>query len=174
MHGRRRQAKDRSGSRGQALLEFALVAPIFFLILFAIIEFGRAVYVTQVLNNAAREGARYAIVHGAASQCPSGPFPIAYGVSNPCDPTGEIYVVPRVKAHAVAVPDSGPTDFAVTVKWCANDGDIGDCPGADGDGSNDRNETVVVTITYIYRPLLGIVPLPTFTMIGGSSLVINH
>lgn len=175
MPGRRR---SRERGRGQALLEFALVAPIFFFILFAILEFGRAVYVTQVLNNAAREGARYAIVHGAASQCPSGPFPAAYGTDNPCDPTGDLYVVPKVKSFAIAIPNTETADFAVSVRWCADDGDVGDCPDtnsvARGDGSNDRNETVVVSITYIYRPLLGIVPLPSFTMTGGSTLVINH
>lgn len=146
--------------------------------LLAIIEFGRAVYVIQVLNNAAREGARYAIVHGAASQCPSGPFPAAYGTDNPCDPDGERFVVPRVKDHAIAIPNSNTADFAVSVKWCADDGDIAACPDtnsvARGDGSNDRNETVAVEVTYIYRPFLGFVPLPTFTMAGGSTLVINH
>jgi len=163
----------RSRSSGQALTEFALVAPIFLLVLFSIIEFGRAMFVVQELNNAAREGARYAIVHGAASQCPSGPFPAAYGVSNPCDPTGQ-YVIDRVKALAIAIPNTNTGDFAVTVKWCADDGDISSCPGTYGDGSNDRNETVVVSVSYTYRPLVGLVPLPTFTMTGGSSLVINH
>ena len=49
-------------SRGQALVEFAFVAPIFFLLLFAILDFGRYVYYVQILNNAAREGARVAVV----------------------------------------------------------------------------------------------------------------
>ncbi len=53
--------------RGQALVEFALVAPIFFLILFAIIEGGRFILYYETLNNATREGARYAIVNGANS-----------------------------------------------------------------------------------------------------------
>ena len=46
--------------RGQALVEFSLVAPIFFFLIFGIIDFGRYVYYVQVLNNGAREGARYA------------------------------------------------------------------------------------------------------------------
>ena len=54
-----RRRRDRA--RAQALAEFAIVAPIFFLMLFGIIDFGRYVYYVQVLNNAAREGARYAI-----------------------------------------------------------------------------------------------------------------
>ena len=47
--------------------------PLFFFLLFAIIDFGRYVYYVQILNNAAREGARYAIVHGSDSLAPSGP-----------------------------------------------------------------------------------------------------
>ena len=160
-------------SRGQALSEFALIAPIFFFTLFAIIEFGRAVYTIQMLNNAAREGARYAIVHGAAGLPPSGPFPSSYGTTNSADPTGQ-NVVNKVKQYAIAIIDSGPSDFAVTVKWCANDGDIASCPGTYGDGDNGRNQNVMVTVTYKFKPLLGIVPLPTFDLSGGSTLVINH
>jgi Flp pilus assembly protein TadG len=163
----------RGRSRGQALSEFALIAPIFFFALFALIEFGRAVYTIQMLNSAAREGARYAIVHGAASSSPSGPFPASYGTTNSYDPTGT-YVVGKVKQFAIAIIDSGPSDFAVAVKWCANDGDIASCPGSTGDGDNGRNQTVSVTVDYKFKPLLGIVPLPAFTLTGGSSLVVNH
>lgn len=48
--------------RGSAVLEFALVLPILLLILFGITEFGRAIMTTNVLNSAAREGARLAAV----------------------------------------------------------------------------------------------------------------
>lgn len=48
--------------RGAALVEFAIVAPLFFLIVFGIIEFGRAIMVQQVLTNASREGARLAVL----------------------------------------------------------------------------------------------------------------
>ena len=163
----------RTRSRGQALTEFALIAPIFFFTMFAIIEFGRAVYTIQMLNNAAREGARYAIVHGAAGLPPSGPFPASFGATNSQDPTGQ-FVVAKVKQYAIAIIDSGPSDFAVTVKWCANDGDIADCPGTYGDGDNGRNQTVMVTVTYKFKPLLGVAPLPPFTLSGGSTLVVNH
>ena len=60
-------------SRGQALAEFALVAPVFFLLLFSIIEGGRFIFYYETLNNATREGARYAIVHGMNSFDCTGP-----------------------------------------------------------------------------------------------------
>src|SRR5947208_1304045 len=52
----------RQSRRAQALVEFAMVAPIFFVLLFGIIEGGRFIFYYETLNNATREGARYAIV----------------------------------------------------------------------------------------------------------------
>jgi Flp pilus assembly protein TadG len=48
---------------GQALVEFALVLPIFILLLVAIFDLGRAAFAYNTLTNAAREGARMAIVN---------------------------------------------------------------------------------------------------------------
>ena len=161
------------------MVEFALIAPLFFFLLFSIIEFGRAVYYIQMLNNAAREGARYAIVHGGpgnATGCASGPFPatIAYRDAIVCDPNGD-RVVAATKAAALAIIDSTANAFQVQVLWCANDGNIADCPGIHGDGDNGRNQTVKVNVTYTFQPMIaGVVPLPTFTMTGGSTLVINN
>jgi hypothetical protein len=62
----------RSGRRrGQALVEFALVFPIFFLLLMSLIVTGIYVFFNQELENAAREAARYAIVHSTGSVCPT-------------------------------------------------------------------------------------------------------
>ena len=48
---------------GQSMVEFALILPIFLLILCGIIDFGWLFYNQLSLNNACREGARYAVVH---------------------------------------------------------------------------------------------------------------
>jgi Flp pilus assembly protein TadG len=45
-----------------AAVEFALVAPIFFLMIFGMIEFGRMIMVQQVITNGSREGARIAVL----------------------------------------------------------------------------------------------------------------
>jgi Flp pilus assembly protein TadG len=57
-------SRKRSSRRGVAAVEFALVAPIFFTVILAIIEFGRMMMVQEVLINAAREGARVATLPG--------------------------------------------------------------------------------------------------------------
>ena len=166
----------RRRQRGQSLTEFALVGPIFILLLLATIEFGRAVYYLQVLDNAAREGARYAIVHGAlaSDNCPSGPMP--NGVPNTCDPTGT-RVEAAVKEFAIGILDSGPTDFTVTRKWCRFDTTAVACAAAPGlgDGTNDRGNLVLVEVEYDFETILGAyLPLPDFTLVGRTSLVVNH
>lgn len=49
--------------KGQALVEFALVIPLFLLLLVGLFDLGRAVFAYNTLTNAAREGARIAIVN---------------------------------------------------------------------------------------------------------------
>lgn len=52
---------------GAAAVEFALVAPLFLFLLAGVIEFGHAFRIEHTLCNAARRGARSAIVDGATS-----------------------------------------------------------------------------------------------------------
>ncbi len=143
--------RPRNTTRGQAMVEFALVAPLFFLLLFGIIEAGRFIFYYETLSNATREGARYAIVNGANTLgCPSGPP--APG-STPCDVSGA-KVVARVKQSALAV--SNPT---VTPTW---------------DPNNGRGSTVQVVASYTYQSLIPLVPLPPINVSAESSLVINN
>lgn len=55
---------------GQTLVEFALILPIFLFLLIIIFDFGRAVYYYNAIHNAAREGARYGVIHPSASDYP--------------------------------------------------------------------------------------------------------
>jgi Flp pilus assembly protein TadG len=52
---------------GASATEFAVVAPVFFLMIIGFIEFGRALMVQQVLVNASRVGAREAITTTATT-----------------------------------------------------------------------------------------------------------
>jgi hypothetical protein len=55
--------RRRARRRGQGLVEFALVLPIFVFVLVALFDLGRAVFAWNTITNAAREGARVAIVN---------------------------------------------------------------------------------------------------------------
>lgn len=48
--------------KGQALVETALIIPLLLLLVMGIFEFGRAMYIKNTLNNAARGGVRVAVV----------------------------------------------------------------------------------------------------------------
>jgi Flp pilus assembly protein TadG len=51
-----------SGERGQSLVEFAMIIPLFLLLVFAIVDFGMGFYSWITVTNAAREGARVGAV----------------------------------------------------------------------------------------------------------------
>ena len=154
IHHRAHKGRHDSRSRGQALAEFALVAPIFFLILFSIIDFGRYVYYVQILNNAAREGARYAIVHGSNGLPSSGPPAPGFTSS---DPTAA-NVKAVAKQHAIGVVGSAAV-LRIDAIY---------------DQYNRRGDKVRVTIEYDFKSMIPIVPLPTITIKGESTLVINN
>lgn len=89
---RRLHDRRRHQSRGQSLVEFAIILPIMFLFLAAVIDLGRVFYATVTLNNAAREGA-----FQAADD------PTSYQSGQPCNTTTNL-VVCRVQLES---KDSG-------------------------------------------------------------------
>jgi len=50
-----------AAQRSQAIVEFAIIAPVLLLLLFGIVDFGRVIYYYVTLNQAVNEGARSAI-----------------------------------------------------------------------------------------------------------------
>lgn len=68
--GRLLRSPKTSAPPGQALVEFALAAPLFFMVLIGIIVLGIIVFYNQQLTNAAREAARFAAIHSASAPNP--------------------------------------------------------------------------------------------------------
>lgn len=73
----RRNVRAARGARGQSLVEFAIVMPLLLSLLLGVVFFTMAFNLQQVLNNAAREGARQ-----WAMNPPLGDP----GCTTPCDP----------------------------------------------------------------------------------------
>jgi hypothetical protein len=98
----------RTASRGSTIIEFAFIAFLLFLVIFASIEFDRMLLVYTTMANAAHVGVRYAIVHGS-HRTGTGPD----GQSGPgADPPE---VVNRVKYYAAAgVLDTSRLTVSVT------------------------------------------------------------
>ena len=111
-------ARLRESSHGQALVEFALVLPIFLLMFFGLIDIGRVVYLQNAFNEAAREGARYGSVEQWAFNCPAS-VPLAQQDRYKC--TQQV-ALDRI-AGAPAFVDQSPNVH------CSTNGD----PGGSGD-----------------------------------------
>lgn len=60
-----RLKKHRDSERGSTLVEFAIGVTVFATAMFGVLEFGRALWVHNALTDAARRGARYAVLHSA-------------------------------------------------------------------------------------------------------------
>jgi len=59
--------------RGQSMVEFALVAPLFLLLVFGILDFGRLFFTQETLQHALREAGRFAVTgqHSGTSRVAS-------------------------------------------------------------------------------------------------------
>lgn len=78
------------GERGSTVVEVAMAAAVFFVMIFGIIEFGRLLYTHNALTDAARRGARYAVLHREDAPCVEEVVVYGEGHINPitCAPTG--------------------------------------------------------------------------------------
>ena len=63
-----RRISYRQDERGTTVAEFAMVALLFFTLIFGIIEFGRMLFTHNSLADATRRGARYAVLHPSSKE----------------------------------------------------------------------------------------------------------
>jgi Flp pilus assembly protein TadG len=139
----------------QSIVEFALVLPIFLLVVFGIIDLARAVWEENELAFAAREGTRWAIVHGSTAAVRAGPGSVSYSAGPPSSDTG---VTAAVTNYTIGIPG-----VVVTAAW--------------PDGNNNRNSRVSVDVSADFVPLPSQYLLNgalTVKLKGGSLLVIQY
>ncbi len=104
--------------KGSTVAEFAIVAGVFFMIIFGIIEFGRLLYTHNALTDAARRGARHAVMHAENDPCVQNV--VVYGETNinpvTCAPTGPPLINGLTPAN-VAVQYNGapPNPYGMNV-----------------------------------------------------------
>jgi Flp pilus assembly protein TadG len=129
--------RRRIRTRGQTLVEFSLVAFLTIVLLLSIVEISRMVLVYTTVANAARAGARYAIVHGATRT--------GSGVDGPSGPTANPLQVVTVVRNFASAGLLSPGILVITVNY----------PGA----SNAPGQPVTVAVVYPYDPLTTYFPL---------------
>lgn len=99
----------RSGNRrpGATALEFAVVAPVLFALVFGIIELGRVLMVMHLLSDVSRDSVRYAVVTEGTDQATS-------NIQNYASARLAAYGIRKVKTTAVNVNDSSSTDISAS------------------------------------------------------------
>jgi Flp pilus assembly protein TadG len=118
--------------QGLMLIEFSISIWILFLVTLLIFEFCMTLYTYSVLGNAAREGIRYAIVHGTDSSSCSGP-------STGCADSNGSNVSAVVNSYA-SISFHDISGITVTPSW--------------PDGTSTPSSRVLITISYPYVPYM--------------------
>ena len=132
--------KDR---RGTAFVEFGLLAPIFFLVIVGIVDFGRMMWLSNSVEHAATEGARYAAVRG---------------VGKPTVATAQ-QIQDFARAQVTLIPTS---EMTVNVSWTPTNNNN---PGS--------TVTVQVTYDDFEYLLAGFLGFDPVDLKGSSTMVIN-
>jgi hypothetical protein len=142
------------GSRGQALVETALVLPLLLLLIVGLFDAGRAIWLSNTLATAVREGTRYGVVHGALSGSPTGP-----GAASYTPPDTDTTITAKVRSYATGVPNN----LIVKSTW--------------PDGNANRGSRIVVSASFPFTPILAQAFLGgglAITLESSSTLVIEQ
>ena len=143
-----------ASAAGQALVETALVLPLLLMLIVGLFDVGRAIWLSNTLATAVREGSRYGIVHGALSGSPTGPGSASY-----TPPNIDTVITTQVRKYSGGVPSS----LTVLSTW--------------PDGNANRGSRIVVSASFPFTPILSQVFLGgglAVTLQSSSTLVIEQ
>lgn len=127
----------RRRSRGQTLAEFALVAPVFFILIFGIVDMARMVQSYVTIQAAAREGARYGVTGDAACDLAS--------------PTRYDCIVYVTETKAGRLENKASLDVDIR-SWAFATGGYASTPTANSAGIQCDN--LEVSVSYDYKPMI--------------------
>jgi hypothetical protein len=124
--------------RGTSVVEFALVVPILFLIVFGIVDFSRAFYTMSSLTAAVREGAR-----------------LAATMDHPCSPGNPEKVKALVAQRFRPLASPALSESLVRIYVFGDPG--GPCDPPPPDVKDDREEVTVEVDAYPFNPITPII-----------------
>lgn len=137
-------------------MEFALVIVMLMIMVLSMVELVTLMHTYNVLADAAKEGLRYAVVHGSGNSVPSGPSCPCGDIDGPAAPPGSVagygsgYGVVRTYAQ-YSLHDM--TGLTVTVNY----------PDTANPPANKAPKRVQVVVAYPYRPFFNL-GWPTVTV----------
>src|SRR5690348_5617325 len=151
---RKYASNSRVGEKGSVMVEFAFSVVLLLVMVFGVIDFGRAMYTYHFLSNAAREATRWASVNGATcgsdGSCTTGPAS-AGNVST--------YV------QRIVPPGVDPTKVITTPTWPGNG--TATC----NKFPNDPGCPVQVEVSYNFNFLVPIVHNGSITLSSNSEAI---
>jgi Flp pilus assembly protein TadG len=149
-----RSSSGLRGERGTSTIEFALGASLLFTLVCGILTTCFALYTYNIVSEAAREAARFAIVRGSACQfataCPAA--------------TGDI----QTYVQNLGFP--GSNNLTATPAWSAYPAG-GACKHA---GCNGPGDQVAVTVTYQFPLVIPFLPRRNLNMSNTAAMVISQ
>lgn len=131
MSGQRHCTKAQAEQPGQAAVEFAFVVVLLMVLVVSILELTMFIYTYATLSDAAKEGVRYAIVHGSSG---------TGAVQPDCG-----------SAIMTGVPATVLTFASLSLHKLSSNNVAVDCPNGNTPGSS-----VQVSVSYPYQPLFGL------------------
>jgi Flp pilus assembly protein TadG len=191
------------GARGQALIEFAFVLPVFLLLLFGVIDGARLVYADATLSQAAREGSRVGSVEAnwvMATPQPTGcvtsealitaatpgahvcPVDVAHLKSDVVSAINRMAPGVTITAANVYISCNAgtSTDPAPTGNWTEV---AGQASPTYGNGCEDTSNSAIahvgwivsVRVVYGWSPVTPVISgiWPSFTRVASATMVIN-
>lgn len=187
---RRRPAEQRSGERGQSLIELAIAIPVVLLLLLGMLEFGFAFSHHLTLEYATREGARTgaALAAGTGEVLCTGASNVdAYtiaAVQRVLTGTGGQVPIGQVKEIRIYKANTTGADTGTSNKWVPGAGPLVDgvalqfmrsgatnwdpCARHDGPGAWGGTDSVGVSLIYDYQY---ITPLGNLMGLGGAPVL---
>ena len=170
-HPRRSQTRDRRS--GQSLVEFALVLPLFLLLLFGVVDGGRYVYLNSTLSNAAREAARLGSVEASwrGSADPS-----CGAAGGPVCPANDTQLLADITAAAnrEMVPFGTVSNVYLSCTSSTGTPPTGNWTGS-ACGDPNAGSQMSVRVTYTWKAITPFISnvMGTINTSGSSTVIIN-
>lgn len=137
--------------RGSTLVEFAIASTLTLTMMLGVVDFSRAFYTYHLVANAARAGARYAMVRGSS-----------------CTVTGCPTTSDAVQTYVRGLaPGIDASQLTATTTWAQTSS----CNDANGKGPGC---IVTVSVSYPFRFVVALLPRFTMTMVSTSKMVISQ
>jgi Flp pilus assembly protein TadG len=186
--------RNRQGSHGSTLIEFALVVMVLMTLMLGVFEFSRLLYAYHFVGSAARRTARWAAVNG--STCANDTSSSDTGGScNGTDGMSNGYATPTdIQNYATSLAPTGvnSANITATASWplsgqaypsssiCTSNPSAAGCncySATIGGSSSDANSpgcTVEVTLNYNFKFIFPFVHVGAITLSSTSESIITH